>query len=364
MKILDRYILKELLPPFLVSLGALVGIIIIQQLLRLMELFVGRGMSGVTLIKVFLVLLPTFLVICVPMAALTATLTTFTRLSTDREILAVQATGVGIRRLLVPVLIFSLGATLLTSLLSVWASPWRGVPFKSLALKLAQQRASLVLEEGVFNTLFPNFVVYVENIPTFTGLKGVFISDLRNPDEPTLIVAQEGSILNTSSSLIWLRLSNGSIHQQGKDPLSSRKVLFSSYDLKLDLSDVIRSEKLEETFSYGDLKKKIADTHGKDPYYLSLLHDYYKNYTFPLASLIFGLLGVPLGIYARSTGRLAGFAWGIALMALYYIFTIIGDFLVSSRVLPPFASAHLPNLLLLIPTLFLLSVAAHGGEPR
>ncbi|MFB3073880.1 MAG: LptF/LptG family permease, partial [Candidatus Methylomirabilales bacterium] len=62
-KILDQYILAELFPPFLVSLGVLCFVMLTKESLRLVELLVSKGVGIVPVVKVFLHMLPSFLVL-------------------------------------------------------------------------------------------------------------------------------------------------------------------------------------------------------------------------------------------------------------------------------------------------------------
>ena len=80
-KILDRYIFTELLPPFFISVGALCFVMLTKELLRLVELFVSKGIGLTAVIKVFLHLLPSFLVLTLPIAGIIASITAFGRLS-------------------------------------------------------------------------------------------------------------------------------------------------------------------------------------------------------------------------------------------------------------------------------------------
>ena len=105
--LLDRYIFRELLSPFFGSLFALSFVIFAKEMLRLIDLLVSRGVGLVALFNIILHLLPSFLVLTLPIACLIASISAFSRLSFDNELIAMRTAGLSIWRLAKPVLLFS-----------------------------------------------------------------------------------------------------------------------------------------------------------------------------------------------------------------------------------------------------------------
>jgi lipopolysaccharide export system permease protein len=365
-RILDRYILKELLIPFCFGIFILTFLILIHQLLRLMELVIDKGVDLLSVGQIFLTLLPSFFLLTIPMAVLMASVMTFNRLSYDNEIIALKSVGVGFYRLLRPVLVFSVVAALLTLFMGVIAQPWGGGSFKSLAMKILKKRASVGIEEGKFNGTFSNIMIYAESMPTFTEMEGVFIYDARDPNSPKIIVAKKGILLNEpDSGTISFHLLDGSLHAQRREGADYQRVVFATYDLRLDLGAVLQGGNANlETPTYQEIKKNVEASGGKDLRALRLLSEFYKNFSFSLASLVFGLVGVPLGILSGRTGRLGGFTVGIGLITLYYLLNTLGDYLITIRLAAPFLAVWVPHLALIPFTLYLMRVMAREAYPR
>lgn len=350
-KLIDRYLFLELLIPFSLTLSALMMILLTEQMVRLAELFVHKGVSLFTVGKVFIYLLPTFLVIAIPMAVLIATIIGFSRLTADNEITALKAGGISLFRLAYPVHAFTLLAFILTLSLSTWAKPWVGRSLKTAALDLIQQEFSLGLEPGIFNEPFENMMIYVDEMPTPTLLKGIVIYDFRDAARPVLILAREGTILNDpGSNLVGFRLLNGSQHREEGGPERYQWITFGKYEFRLDLTRAVKQEHEngEAAPTIQQLKQKLEASQTLKRDELRTLVEHYKTYSFPFSCLIFGVLGIPLGLVIKRGGRLGGFATGIAMALLYYVLMIIGDFLATSRVLTPLAAAWLPNLTMLL----------------
>lgn len=365
-RILDRYILKELLIPFFFGIFILTFLILIHQLLRLMELVIDKGVDLLSVGQIFLTLLPSFFLLTIPMAVLMSSVMTFNRLSNDNEITALKSAGVGFYRYLRPVLFFSVAAALVTLFMGMIAQPWGGGSFKSLAMKILKKRASVGIEEGKFNGTFSDIMIYVESMPTFTEMEGVFIYDVRDQNAPKIIVAKKGILLNDpGTGAIEFHLLNGSLHGQRKEGADYQHVVFATYDLRLDLGSVLQGGNTNlETPTYREIKKNVEASGGKDLRALRLLSEFYKNFSFSLASLVFGLVGVPLGIISGRTGRLGGFTVGIGLITLYYLLNTLGDYLITIRFATPFLAVWVPHLALIPLTLYLMRAMARESYPK
>jgi lipopolysaccharide export system permease protein len=340
---IDRYILQELGVPFAQSLAVLTFVLMTREILRLVELLINKGVGLLPLLKTFLLLLPSFFVLTLPMGCLIASISAFSRLSSDRELTALYATGVSTWRLVPSVLLFSSAVFLMTLTLAQFAQPWTGQSLKKMALGMLRDQVSLALDEGVFNTPTDKVVMYVGERSVPHGPSGIFISDTRTSGESRIIVARDWKVITDPlHNRLGLTLQGGTIHVHPKDSDQYQTIRFTTYDFKLDLSESLAPAP-EERLSLIEIRQKIAETKGQDPRYLRLLEDHYKNVAFPVSTILFGLIGMPLGIVVKRSGRAGGFAVGILVIVLFYVLNVIGDFWVSARVLGPFAAAWFPD---------------------
>jgi lipopolysaccharide export system permease protein len=348
-KLIDRYLLREILTPFALTLGALMLILLTDQLLRLVELLINKGISLLTVLKIFLSILPAFLVIALPAGVLIGIIIAFNRLSTDNEIIALQANGISLYRLLWPAMQFSVIALALTFSLSVWAKPWAGRSLKDLGISLVRQQAAVGLEAGMFNELFEDVVIYVEELPVPDRLAGVLIYDLRDPQNPVLTLAKEGAVFNDpEKNILGFRLLQG--HQYRFDPEEpgrNQVIRFSTYEFKMDLNAVLNDPgSTVEPSTPEAIKRAMEEDPERAGRYRRLLGEHYKNYAFPFSCLIFGLVGVPLGAAVRRAGRLGGFTVGLFLALVYYILVIAADFVTALGTVPPALAVWSPNLIM------------------
>jgi lipopolysaccharide export system permease protein len=352
--ILDRYVIREVAVPFALGLLALNFLFLINQLVRLSELFVGRGLTLEALGRLVAVLLPPFLLATLPVACLLAGIVAFARLSADSEFIALRSCGVSFLRLMWPVALFS-GAVAAGALaLGIATQPWGQGRLKEVALKALEEHVGAALTPGTFNDLFGDVVVYVETAGRNGELGNIFISDERDPERPLLVTARAGNLVRIpEEGYFGLRLQGGEIYRLGAPGAPVYRVRFGEYDLKLRL----RSESAPLFTSVAQIRGEIARRRAAgqplEPI-LRLWLDRSKNQTLALACLIFGVLGPALGLTAVRSGRMGGFAVGAVLAVAYYAATTLtGALAVTGRMGVAFG-AWAPNALFALVTLWVL----------
>ena len=231
-------------------------------------------------------------------------------------------------RLLWPVLAFGVTATVVTGYLMIDALPRANYAFKSLVFDIVRTTASAGLKERVFNDTFGNFVIYVDEIAADqVGLRNVFVSDERKPDEQRFITAREGRLLSDEvNRRVTLRLLDGAIHETSPNALQKyRQVGFRLYDISLVLENPLVKQsgapKGDREMSLAELRQatvKAVEVKGNpNPYLVEI----YKKFAIPAACLVFSFLGVPLGIRAHRGGRMGSFVALIPIV-LFYIFVL------------------------------------------
>lgn len=344
------YILKEILPIFFIGLMLFTIILLMDKILKLIELIVTRGVSFSQILMLLLFISPSFLIFTIPIAVLLGTLLTFGRLSGDNEITAFKASGMSLYQLFLPISIFSFCAYLLTSFLVLYGLPLGNRGFKATLYQIAQSKADVDIKERVFNDAFDGLVVYVDKIPIQgKKMEGILIYDERDRGKLNTIFAKEGFLIsNPNSQEVLLRLLNGDIHRF--DPRSNvyQKAQFDTYDLKLELAKIFTAigRKLKDKeMSIGDIKEKIEKMKGtaEDPTPLKV--ELHKRYAFPFACIVFALIGVPLGIQPRRSGRSFGFIFSILILLAYYISLTASEILAVRQTIPPFLAGWAPNFL-------------------
>ena len=344
------YILKEILPIFLIGIMVFTIILLMDKMLKLIELIVTRGVSLSDILMLLLFLSPSFLVFTIPMSVLLSTLISFGRLSGDSEITAFKASGLSLYQLFLPVCIFSIAAYLLTTVCVFYGLPWGNRGFRTTLYKIAQSKANIEIKERVFNDMFDGLVVYVEKVPIQgQKMEGILIYDERDQENTNTIFAKEGFLSsNPKSQEVILRLFNGDIHRFDSRANIYQKIKFDAYDLKLELAKAFTAigRKLKDKeMSIDEIKGKMEGIKQKGGDITSLDVELHKRYAFPFACIVFALIGVPLGIQPRRSGRSYGFVFSILLLLGYYISLTGSEILALRGTIPPYMAGWAPNVI-------------------
>ena len=345
------YIFKETLPIFFIGLIIFTVILLMDKIFKLVELIVNVGCSISNVLKLLIFISPSFLVFTIPVAVLLATLLTFGRLSADNEITAFKASGMSLYQLFLPIAIFSFLAYLLTSFLVFYGLPWGNRGFISTLYQIAKEKADIEIKEKVFNVDFDGLVIYVDQVPIKEKrMEGILIYDERNNKYPCTIFAKDAFLINNPKAQeVFLRLRNGNIHRFEPQSNLFQKVQFDTYDIKLELSKfffLLEKKIREHEMSIDDIRKKVAELEriGKDT--TSLKVELHRRYAIPFVCIIFGFIGVPLGIQPRRSGRSFGFVFSILILLIYYVSLIAFEMLAMRKTIPPFVAGWAANFLL------------------
>lgn len=344
------YLIKEILPVFFIGLMVFTIILLMDKVLKLIELIVTRGGSIQNVLMLIAFICPSFLVFTIPTALLLGTLITFGRLSGDSEITAFKASGLSLYQLSIPVLIFSILACLMTSFLVYYGLPWGNRGFKATLYLLATSKADVEIKERVFNDLFDGLVVYVDKVPVQgKRMEGILIYDERDKSKLNTIFAKEGFIINNPKSQeVILSLRKGDIHRYDPTANIFQKVQFDSYDLKLELAkafDLIWKKLRDYELSIDEIKEKMKTLEDRGEDATSLKIELYKRYAIPFVCIVFGLIGIPLGIQPRRSGKSYGFVFSILILLAYYISLILFESLATRKTVPAFWAGWAPNLI-------------------
>jgi LPS export ABC transporter permease LptG/LPS export ABC transporter permease LptF len=348
-RILDRYVIRQLLMPFGIGLLVFTFLFIIPEFMRYAENYIAKGAPMGVVVQVFVALLPMALGLTIPMSLLMALLVAFGRLSADREFVALQACGVSLRRLLVPVGLVStlcFGATLYILMVSVPASNQR---FREITFNILASLAEGEVKPRVFFDDFPNIDLYVREIPPTGGWNGVFMSDNRSGEGSTIYLAKHGRIvIDRTKQTVEMVLDEGTRHSAD----AAGKYEFDSFDrfvLNLSPDSMFPKggpPKGDREMSIAELRARADEVRSRGEFPHNQLFEIHKKFSIPAACLVFGLIGLALGATNRRDGKLASFVIGVAIVFVYYILLWLGQSLTKGRVLAPWLAAWLPNIVL------------------
>lgn len=361
MRILTRYILREVSSHALIGVAIFTFIIYTKELGQILELIVRNSAPLSSAIASFLLIIPEALTITIPAGVLIGILIGLSRLAADSEITAMKASGIGIGTFLRILSIFFLGAWLLALGNSLYLAPRSQQALTHLQGKLKGSQVSFEVQPRVFYEGFPKMVLYVHDVKSAEGAaiwKGVFLADISNPSAPKVTVAERGILVSEGKNTLHLHLVNGSSHET--DPATPEKYqisTFSETDLPIELPEETTAKdhapaSISEipTFSLPRLARVARNPLIARWYWI----EFYRRFALPTACIVLALVGFPLGLSAKKGGKSAGFVLTIALVFLYYFLSLFGVSLARQGKVPPAFGVWMADVAFLLCGAFLL----------
>lgn len=352
MTLLDRSIIREMTAAFGIGLMVFTFVLLTNKILRLVELIVSKGVGLWTVAQLFAYILPYSLVVTIPMSVLLAVLATYTRLSTDGELVVLHGAGLSLVRVARPALLFGLIGTLATLAIAIWILPYSNFAFKNLVFEMARRQASVGIQEGVFNSPIDGLMLYVERLdPKSARMEGVFLVDSRNPNEQQVIVAREGRFTSDPTRLrLGLALQHGSIHLTGRQASGRYRLLaFTDYTLTLDVSRMLPPPDQRvlgtQELTIGELYRRSEELRSQGKNYHPPLVEIHKKLAIPFSCLLFPLVAVPLGSRIKKGGRGISLVISVAFALGYYMLIVGGEGLGSRGRMPEELAMWMPNVL-------------------
>ncbi len=377
MRILTRYILKEVSSHALLGVLLFTFILFMRDLGRLLELVVRNSAPLPSVGEIFLYSLPTTFMVTLPMGVLVGILIGLSRLAADSEVTAIRASGMGAAMFVRVVAMFAITAWMLGMFNSVYVAPRAARALSNLQDRLKSSQASFEVQPRVFYEEFKNHVLYVQDAIPSKGQslwRGVFLADVSDPASPSITLAERGALLTESPEKIRFHLEDGTQQElvpKARDQYSI--TTFESTDLPVELPNTsdhaFRDLQPVAELSLHALLRNAAqdrvagaslatiDPASSSYDYLKARYyqiEFHRRFAFPAACLVLAVVGIPLGLSAHKGGRSAGFVLTIVLVFVYYFFSLVGVSLARQGKLSPWLGVWLGNMFFFLCGLFLL----------
>jgi LPS export ABC transporter permease LptG/LPS export ABC transporter permease LptF len=353
LRTIDRYLIRALLTPFLISLLVFTFILIVPFLIEQAEQLIAKGVPGPVILRIMMTLVPQAFAITIPMALLVSLLISLGRLSGDREWVALQACGVSIFRILRPIAVVAVIAWAATSYVIIWAVPDANQTFREITFNIVAAQTEGEVKPRVFFEGFPNQVLYVRDLPSNgRGWLDVFLADTTQPEQPTVYLAASGRMsVDREKRTVELVLEDGTQHVTKADtPETYTVVRFpKQLVLSLDAERVfprVSLDKGDNEKTIAELRALIEDSRKRGVSVHNAQMAIQKRFSIPVACLVFALLAVVLGLTDRKDGKLASFVLGIAVIFAYYTIMIAAQSAAKGLIVPGWLAMWLPDLIL------------------
>jgi lipopolysaccharide export system permease protein len=329
---IDRYIIREVIPPFLLALLILTFLLVLPPVMEHLETLLAKGVSWTTAARIIWTAVPQALGLTIPMSLLVGLLVGLGRLSADREAVALLACGVSPYRLLRPVGLLGGAAAAATLYVMLVSIPDANQTFRELTFEVISKRIESDLHPRVFFQDFPGWVLYArdEPDPGTPGWKDLLVTRTdESSGTRTVYLSRRGRmVINRAERKVHLVLENGnqySITKQGQADtfrFPGALVLALNPDQIFPEINIQRGPN-EKTIPelQADMRDKVKNGISPHPEIITIQ----QKFSIPVACLVFALVGLALGMSVARDGKLAGFVVGIAVIFAYYIVFLLAE---------------------------------------
>ena len=359
MRILRKYLLREMILPFIFGVTAFTSIFVgTDVIFSLVNMVMDYSIElGVTL-RLFLLSLPEIVVLTFPMSMLLASLLVFGRLSNSNELIAMKAGGISTYSMVLPVLIVALLVSLFTILINETVVPASQEMYNQLVWEirhdepLPMTQRHLVISPIDSQTGRVDFILYAYR---FDGdaqhMEELTVHEYAGGQVKRIIEAKEAQWQDN----IW-QLKKGTIYEidrRGRLPIMEFDT-YTMQEFQRSPEEISRADKRPREMSMQELSSFIEMRREDGRDVSSLLVLYHQRFAIPFASFIFGLLGAPLGMQSSRSGSSIGLGLSIVIIFIYYAMMTIGSALGQNAIIPPFLGAWLQNFIFLLVGIVLL----------
>lgn len=345
MKILDKYVLKEMIYPFLVSIFAFVVLLVGRVIFDNLEFIIEKRVPFSLVIRLIVYQMPWVIGIVLPLATLFATALAVNRLARDSEITAIRIAGTPIRRIFLPIFVVGIAASLLTLWLGESVTPWANREAQRTVRYIWGLQSVPPIKENVFFES-EGYYFYVQKVDRY-GLNQVMLRNIMiyepasRGEFPMIITAKWAK----NEKNIW-SLHDGIQHKIGPDGFTQYEMKFPEMQLNLKraVSDLWESQRTSDEMGFREMQKQIDVFKGSGREVSRMKVDLHFKLSLPLSCFIFALCAAPLGLKLSRTGSYSGILLGIIIMFLYQNNIWLGKYLGMGGIVPPFIAGWSQNI--------------------
>ncbi|MDU2063723.1 MAG: LptF/LptG family permease [Sporomusaceae bacterium] len=363
MRILDKYIVRELLGPFIFGIAAFSSVFIgTGTLFKIAQYITKYGASLWVVTKLFVFSLPSIVVLTFPMSMLLASLLSFGRLSGSSEITAMRSGGLSFYRLTLPVFIVAFGVSVFAVAFNELVVPRANEAYNNIVRYDIEQNTAPKSQEHVIIKDIKDGALqrltYAKRFEAATNeMIGVTVQDFDNGELVRVENAEKAKWFSDK----WI-MYHGTIHDLTPQEKSTaiRVMQFQEQVLPLnkDPKAISRDQKKMEEMTIKELKQEIKLLKGQYVNTNNYEVELHQRLAIPMASFIFAMIGTPLGLQPHRSSSSIGLGISIIIIFIYYAIMTVATALGQGGAILPVAAAWIPNFIGLLAGIYLVRKAS------
>lgn len=340
MKIIDRYMLTEMLGPFCIGVVGFILVLAVDLLFTMADLIINKGVPFFSVLKLMLYRLPALLVLTFPVSTMFGTAMALGRLSKDNEIVALRTSGVHMFRIAIPILAVGAVVSVLSFITNEKIVPYANYVSNNIIRQIIYKQPLPEVKENVFFKDAHNRYYYARRVNMKNKtMENVMVYETTDGRFPRAILAEWASF----SGRVW-NLKGGVVHKYDDKGHLNYEAAFE--EMKLVVADDVLNytdQKSPQDMDRKELKDMINVLGKGGAGTQALLTELYMRYSVPLTCFVFALVGIPFSLPTPRSGRTWGMVVTIVFIFTFYVFASVFRSLGRGGLLPPAVAAFMPQ---------------------
>lgn len=355
MKIIRNYILRESVLPFLLSLGILTCVFLLGNLIQLANMVINKGVSITSIGRIFVLAIPVLLGYTLPIACLISVIMTFSRMSSDNEILAMKACGISHSRLILPIFVLGVILSLCTLILNDRIIPYAHYEQQKAVKNLGVQNPTALLEAGTFIHAFNGQVLFIHKIED-DKLYNITIYQPQENGPTRTIIAKRGEFTAVpGKNQLKIKLMDGTSDEPNlENPNNFYKLNFKNYFITLDLPQ--EKKNIEKKPKGMTLKELNSEIHRLEILFIEtarLKTEFWRKITWSFSPLLFMMIGFPIAVITNRRERAANIVLAIGCTIAYYLIALGCEAISIKEIAPSYIIMWVANAVAAVTALVL-----------
>ncbi len=363
MRILDRYVVREFMGPFILSISAFIIIVLSGQLFMLADYIIQKKVPMLAVVRMLLYSLPGIVVQVLPVAVLFAVLISLGRLGRDSELSTIRAAGVPFTRIVFPLIIMGAVMSAGGFWLGETVVPWASHKSETIVREIILKDFLPSVEQDIFFAAPGGRHFYVGEVDKDLGtMERVMVYETEYGSFPRIVSARRGRAAEGT----WV-LEDGAIHELDAVGHVRMSMCFERLEIAMDdtMEMFASNQKTPQEMTRKELKSHI-DLFEKSGIRVDGLRvEYHLKLAQPVAALVFAVIGAPLVVKSpRHGGGYFGVVAAAVLSFAYFVVQAVARSVGLKGAIHPVAAVWLPNVVFLIPGLAMLIKIDRPGRPN
>lgn len=350
MRLLERYIFRELITPYLFSISSSLFLLILGRMVQIAKYLFETSVTLKDIVELIIFATPRLAIFAFPLATVLAVTLTLNRLASSGETVAIEASGIPIRKLARPFFLFAAVNTFIALSITLTILPYASMLFREKIYHIGKSSVTTMFQEGMFIDSIPGFVFYFQKVSPNFNVQGVYLEDFREEKAHVTIVAERAYLASydTEEGTFLLRLENGTIAQTSRGDIGY-VLTFDRYDLSFSVTELLRefsrasSTKWEMNMrelwraSHEARTKKEQSRYGVEFHHRIIL---------PFLSIILAMMMIPItAVYRarRFSSKSSSLLVAFLLFILFYLLTALGKGLAENEIINPAMAVYAPT---------------------